>query len=293
MRTGFELSGGCGSMPYMSRSEPCRTADRSPAAGDSASVSAAYGFVGTGEITAAIVEGLHTNDAKPPAVFLSPRGRQVGRELANRFPNVRVCDSNQDVLDHAGSIVVAVRPQIARAVITELTFGPHHAVISAVAGLRVNQLTDWAAPAGHIVRAIPLPQAARNQSLTAMYPDNAVARELFGRVGEVFAPGDEEALAAISAATATFAAHLDYLTTIAGWLTDCGLDHDSATTYVTHIFGQLGQSLLGRGDALAALTDKHTTPGGINEQVMTDLRHEGMPDMVWGALDRILTRLRE
>ena len=44
----------------------------------------AYGFVGAGAITAAIVEGLHAGSANPPAVFLSPRGRSVGRELAGR-----------------------------------------------------------------------------------------------------------------------------------------------------------------------------------------------------------------
>lgn len=41
------------------------------------------------------------------------------------------------------------------------------------------------------------------------------------------------------------------------------------------------------------MTDKHTTPGGINEQLMTDLRGDGMPDAVRHALDRVLGRLRE
>ena len=50
-----------------------------------------------------------------------------------------------------------------------------------------------------------------------------------------------------------------------------------------------------RGDtaSLATLTDKHVTMGGINQQLMTDLRREGVPDVVRHAFDRILTRLRE
>jgi pyrroline-5-carboxylate reductase len=257
------------------------------------SSSAGYGFVGAGEITAAIVEGLNADVADPPAVFLSPRGRSVGRELASRFPNVQVCASNQDVLSNATSIVLAVRPQVARAVVEELSFRPRHVVISAIAGVGLERLHDWAASAGHIVRVIPLPQAARGQSLTVMYPDNAVARELFARVGRILVPSGESTFDAFSAATATFAAHFDYLSTIANWLADHGVDADAATAYTTHIFGQLGQSLLQRTNSLAALTDEHMTPGGINQQLMSDLRRDRLPDMVRRALDRILTRLRE
>jgi pyrroline-5-carboxylate reductase len=254
---------------------------------------AAYGFVGAGEIAAAIVEGLSTDVADPPQVFLSPRGRRVGQELARRFPNVKVCGSNQDVLDNATPVVLAVRPQIARAVLEELSFRRQHVVMSAMAGVPLERLRDWAAPAGHIVRLIPLPSAARGQSITVMYPENAVARELFGRVGGLLVPGEEETLDAFSAATATFAAHLDYLTTIARWLADQGVDHDAAAAYITHIFGQLGHSLLQRTGSLTALTDKHMTPGGTNEQLMTDLRRDGVPDLVRRALDRILARLRD
>ncbi|SHF63183.1 NAD(P)-binding domain-containing protein [Streptoalloteichus hindustanus] len=253
---------------------------------------AGYGFVGTGEITAAIVEGLSAGVADPPAVFLSPRGREVGRALADRFPNVRVCPSNQDVLDNATSIVLAVRPQIAHEVVEELTFRPHHVVISAVAGVPLERLRDWTAPAGRVVRSIPLPQAARRQSLTVLYPDDTVARGLFERVGGILVPGEEATLEAFSAATGTFAAHLDYLATIVSWLADQGVDSEVAAAYVTHIFGQLGQSLTRRTDSLATMTAKHMTPGGLNEQFMADLRREGTPEAARRALDRLLARLR-
>ncbi|MGJ7907528.1 pyrroline-5-carboxylate reductase dimerization domain-containing protein [Actinopolyspora sp. H202] len=254
---------------------------------------ATYGFVGTGEITAALVEGMHAGEAEPPAIFLSPRGRDVGRGLAQRFEDVHVCGSNQEVLDNATTIVLGVRPPVAHGVVTQLRFRPHHVVLSAVASVRLEQLHAWAAPAGRIVRAVPLPQSESGRGLTAMYPENALARELFGRVGGLLVPEHEAALEAISAATATFAAHLDHLTTIAGWLAEHGVDHESATTYTRHVFGQLGRSLLRDTESLAELADRHTTPGGINEQVMTELRNEGVPQVVRQALDRVLTRLRE
>jgi pyrroline-5-carboxylate reductase len=125
-----------------------------------------------------------------------------------------------------------------------------------------------------------------------MYPDDAAARELFGRLGGHLVPDEESTLEALSAATATFAAYLDHLTTIADWLTDHGVDHDAATAYTTHIFGQLSRSLLQPTDSLATLTEKHMTPGGINEQFLTDLRRGGAPDLVRRALDRVMARLQ-
>ncbi|WP_338597498.1 NAD(P)-binding domain-containing protein [Saccharopolyspora sp. SCSIO 74807] len=254
--------------------------------------STAYGFIGAGEITAAIVEGLHAQDAEPPAVFLSPRGHAVAGELAARFPGVQVCQSNQDVLDRATSIVLAVPLPVAQDVLEQLSFRAEHVLLSAVAGLRLHQLRDSAARAGSLVRTIPLPQAAHRQSLTTIYPDDTAARALFERVGGVLVADDEQSLDAFGAVTATFAAHLDYLATIADWLADQGIDRATATGFTTHIFGQLGISLAQHENALATMTGKHATPGGNNERLMAELRSEGMPDAVRRALDHVFDRLR-
>lgn len=251
----------------------------------------AYGFVGTGEITAAIVEGLCEGVAEPPEIYLSPRGRGTATELAARFPQVTVCGSNQDVLENASTIVLAVRPQIAREVLGELSFKPDHVLISAVAGVQVESLRQLTG-VGEITRVIPLPSASSRTSLTAMYPENAVARTLFEAVGSVVVPDSESALEAFSAATATVAAHLDYLSTIAGWLASQGVDQDAATSYISKIFGPVGASVLDHTGPFDTLIGKYMTPGGINEQIMTDLRNEGVPDQVRHALDRVLTRLR-
>jgi pyrroline-5-carboxylate reductase len=117
----------------------------------------AYGFVGAGEITAAIVHGLSAQVAGPPTIFLSPRGRTVGRELADQFTNVHVCGSNQEVLASATAVVLAVRPGQAREVLQELSFDRDHVLISALAGVRLSDLRAWSAPAGAVVRVIPLP----------------------------------------------------------------------------------------------------------------------------------------
>ena len=59
---------------------------------------AAYGFVGTGAITRAMVTGLSAVDPAPEIV-VSPRGAEASASLAGRFGNVRVAADNQAVVD--------------------------------------------------------------------------------------------------------------------------------------------------------------------------------------------------
>ncbi|GAA3840777.1 pyrroline-5-carboxylate reductase [Saccharothrix violaceirubra] len=246
-----------------------------------------YGFVGTGAITAAVVEGLGGGE-----IHLSPRGREVGRVLADRFPGVRVCATNQEVLDRADVVVLAVRPPVAPDVLPGLEFRPDHVVVSAIAGLEIARLRDWTGPVAAIVRSIPLPGAARGRSLTALYPDHPVARDLFERVGGVVVPEEERTLDAFSTVTGTFAAYLEYLTTITRWLADQGVAAGTASAYLRHIHGTLGESLPA-AESLTALSAEFTTPGGLNERFATTLRAAGVPDTVRRTLDELLAGLRD
>ena len=68
------------------------------------------GFIGVGEIAEAIIEGLAAGE-DPPRVVASPRGRERSASLADRFPSlVTVAASNQDVVDAADTVVLAVLP---------------------------------------------------------------------------------------------------------------------------------------------------------------------------------------
>jgi len=72
------------------------------------------GFIGTGEITSSIVTGLCSFGTTSHSIRLSPRNAAVATELSNRFKGISVASSNQEVLDHSDTIVIAVRPAAAR-----------------------------------------------------------------------------------------------------------------------------------------------------------------------------------
>jgi hypothetical protein len=118
------------------------------------------GFIGTGTIAAAIVEGLSKAEVSSLEIVVSPRNATIAQELEARFANVRVAKSNQTVLDASDLVVLAVRPQVAEEVLRGLRFRRVHHVVSLVATWPIDRVRSMVAPATTVARAAPLPFVA-------------------------------------------------------------------------------------------------------------------------------------
>jgi pyrroline-5-carboxylate reductase len=250
------------------------------------------GIVGVGAIAEAIVTGLCEGEDTPASIHLSPRNAARASRLANRYPSVHVVDSNQAVVDGADVVLLCVRPQDAQAVLPKLAFRGQQAVISVIAGIRIDALHRHVAPAEVIVRAIPLPAVATRKGLTAIHPPHEIARAVFDPLGGVVAVDDERAFDALAASTATIAAHMAYLDTISRWLSDRGIPQADATRYVAAVFGALSGTLLAtQMNDFRTLAEEYATAGGLNEQFLSTLRRAGTFDVVERALDDVAHRL--
>ena len=251
------------------------------------------GFVGTGAITRAMVTGLRSSGVELPSIHLSPRNPVVAADLANRFPHVSVASSNQGVLDGCETVVLAVRPQIARNVLSELRFRPDHHVISIVSALSLVKLSALVAPAGRVTRAVPLPSAAKRRSPTAIYPRDRGAVDLFASLGTAFEVDNEEEFDALCTATAAIASYFAFADSIASWLARRQIPQGKASDYVARIFSGLADTAVEMPEgSFQSLAADHATPGGINEQVLTHLVERGTFEAVSEALDAVMVRLR-
>ena len=133
------------------------------------------GFVGTGAITAAMVEGLSGGPLRDWPILLSPRNARVAADLAARFAQVRVAVDNQAVVDGADLVFIAVRPQVAEAVLAGLRFRAGQRIVSLVAALSVDRVTALTGGMAPVVRAIPLPFVAARTGVTPIHPADAAA----------------------------------------------------------------------------------------------------------------------
>ncbi len=250
------------------------------------------GFIGTGEITASIVTGLSSSGAKAHTIWLSPRNPVIARTLADRFEGTVVASSNQEVLDHSETIVIAVRPPVARTVLSELHFRADHQVISLVAALPLKSVSELVAPATRVTRAVPLPSTARRLSPTAIHPPDEAARALFGDLGTVFPVESEKAFDAVCATTATIASYCAFAEGIASWLAQRGVEESKAEEYIARLFlGVTASAVDSTGRRFQSLAAHHATAGGINEQFLHHLVDRGLLVSVSEGLDAILHRI--
>jgi len=249
------------------------------------------GFVGTGAITAAIVTGLSTEGGPRPAIRLSPRNAARASDLAIRFDNVSVRVSNQEVLDTSETVILAVRPQVAELVLSELKFPLGQAVISVVAGFPTRRLASLGVPGDQVWRAIPLPSIATRRSPTAVYPPGGPASELFAPLGRVFEIRVEDHLNAFSTATSTMAAHFGFIGQIAAWVARKGVPEQQAREYMACMFAGLADAGLETSQrSFEELAEAHATPGGLNAQVLRDMTDRGAFEILNEALDSVHRR---
>jgi len=251
------------------------------------------GFVGTGEITLAMVTGLSSSGNASHSIRLSPRNQAIAASLASRFPGVSVGSSNQEVLDFCETVVIAVKPQVARSVVSELRFRPDHHVISVVSALPLQSVRDLVAPATQVTRAVPLPSTAKRLGPTAIYPPDRLVESLFVSLGAVFAVDTEDEFDAMCAATATIASYFAFNDTIARWLAQNSIPESMARDYVGRmVFGLTTGAADAPERSFQSLASQHATAGGINERFLKHMVERGLLADISSGLDVILQRIR-
>jgi pyrroline-5-carboxylate reductase len=249
------------------------------------------GFIGTGTIAAAIVEGL-SSASTGHSVLLSPRNESVAARLASQFSNVQVAETNQAVLDRSDTIVLAVRPQIAHDVLSSLRFRSDHHVISLIPAVTLEYLRSVTAPSASVTRAVPLPSAARHESPTPIYPADAAVKELFSELGLVIELDREEEFEAFTTASAIMSTYFRMAGTVAEWMQREGVAPKNAQAYVSQILrGLAGATAASPHSDFAQLTEEHQTSDGLNEQVLRSLTQAGVFEDFNQALDGIRDRL--
>ena len=250
------------------------------------------GFLGTGAITSAIVTGLDSAGGARHSIRLSPRNAEIAADLAARFRGVSVASSNQNVLDESEVVLIAVRPQVAGNVLSELRFRADHHVISLVSGFSLSRVSDLVSPAGGVARAVPLPSAAKRRSPTAIYPRDNRTAELFDSLGAAFAVDSETEFAAFCTTTATIAAYFAFADGAASWLTRHGIPPEKARDYIARIYSGLADIAIEQPQRdFQSLAADHATAGGTNEQVLNDLVRHGVFESFSQALDGVMRRV--
>ncbi len=255
------------------------------------------GFVGTGELSTALIRGLVRCRGDRISVLVSPRSRQRSVALAVDLAQVELAASNQAAVDGSDFVFVAVLPQQADDVLDGLAFRPSHTVVSLVAGLDFPRLREAVAPASRVHRMVVLPTVARRAGPVLHYPESDELDGLFAGMGTPVRPRNPAELAAFGYAGGLMSSFFRMARSAAAWMEAEGVPPEAARDYLFSMFAALSETGLETPvDALPELTARFETPGGINERCRGFLESEDWFSVYARGLDAMkdhLARLAE
>ena len=249
------------------------------------------GIIGVGIIGTAIATGFCESHDENLKLILSPRGRERAQALKEKYPEqVEIAASNQEVVDRAEWVFLAVLPEQAEPLIQELTFRPEQKFINLVATLGVERARAIIGELSVIADVVPLPFNARHIGPIILYPPIREVQELLSQLGTVVSVNTPEQMAVLRSTTALMSPYYELLASVTDWCTEQGLEEKQARSYLTSFFGALSVIASGWEDGLHQLAGE-MTPGGLNWQALKGLEEQGNFTQWKEILDPVLKRV--
>ena len=225
----------------------------------------------------------------------------AGCRAAIEALGARAAAHNQEVVDFAGILVLAVKPQVLAGVLAGLSIPGHVPVVSICAGVPVDGIAAMTSPGQPIVRCMPNTPALLRAGITALYANanvtnagRAAAEEILGAVGKTLWVDDETAIDAVTALSGSGPAYFFYLMeamTEAGQ--SLGLTPDTAAALTVETAWGAARMARETGTAPAELRRRVTSPKGTTEAAINALNENGVTGHFIEALGRARRRSRE
>lgn len=248
-------------------------------------------FVGGGNMASALIGGLIAHGQSPEDI----RVVEIQPEAAGRLRKdwgVQTYDSMPPAIE-ASTLVLAVKPQQLRKVVTELPpLSAEVRVISVAAGIRTDSLSRWLRGHANIVRAMPNTPALVRQGVAGLYAMTGVSEEdrlhaqsLLRAVGSVVWVEKESDLDAVTAVSGSGPAYIfRFMEALIKAAVSLGLDEASARLLVLDTV--LGAARLAKEgpDSPETLRRKVTSPGGTTEAAIAVFEGAGLEPIVIEAV---------
>jgi pyrroline-5-carboxylate reductase len=248
-------------------------------------------FLGGGNMANALIGGLVARgfDTRAISVIeISPGARE---RIAGH--GVRVSTAPDAASGKADTLVLAVKPQDARAALASVASSIHgKLVISIAAGLRLGALSRWLGGHRKLVRCMPNTPALVGAGIAGLYAlpevsaeERARAERILGAVGEVVWLQDERLLDTVTAVSGSGPAYVFWLIEqLAEFAERAGIGSAQALKLARHTVLGSAKLAADSGDSPAELRRKVTSKGGTTEAALAVFDQEKLAERFARAL---------
>ncbi|MBN9159363.1 MAG: pyrroline-5-carboxylate reductase [Myxococcales bacterium 68-20] len=257
------------------------------------------GFIGGGNMAAALVKGLLHSKVVPPERIIVSDVKEERLRTLHDMHGVRTTTDNHELVRDADVVVLSVKPQVIDKVLAAIgkDVRPEQLVVSVAAGVPVSAMEARLPDGTRVVRTMPNTPATVDAGATAIAPgthateaDLEVAHELFAAVGRVVTL-DESLLDAVTGLSGSGPAYVMLMIeALADGGVKVGLHRDTALLLAAQTVYGSAKLLLETGEHPGRLKDMVTSPGGTAIAGLHTLESGGLRRTLIDAVEAATTR---
>jgi pyrroline-5-carboxylate reductase len=258
------------------------------------------GFIGGGNMAASLISGLIASGHSRRQIWVSDINPETLESLAADL-NVNTSANNEDVIEQADVIVLAVKPQALKEVAKNAAASIQQRkllVVSIAAGVTQNSLNHWLGHEIAIVRCMPNTPALVLTGATALYANSKVTSEqrtlaenILRSVGIALWVDKESDLDAVTAVSGSGPAYYFLLMeAMEKAALDLGLNEVTARLLVQQTALGAAKIALESPDSPEQLRRHVTSPGGATQEAIETFEQGGFAELVSKAIQAAHSR---
>ncbi len=236
-------------------------------------------IIGCGNLGMAILNGLLDRGIPGTHITATRRHTQSLSILAEK--GVGITTNNQEAVDNADIVIVALKPYTILEVLKKLSFDPkRHIIISLATGISIEAIAPLVNHAP-LFRAMPNTGADVGKSLTCVATKNtdndtaALVYEVFNAIGHTVIIDEELMDAATVMGACGIAFVMRFMRAMIQGGIQIGFDTKTATEIVNHTVQGAAELLITRKAHPESEIDKVTTPKGCTIAGLNEMEHNG------------------
>ncbi|HEY8159674.1 MAG TPA: pyrroline-5-carboxylate reductase [Methylobacter sp.] len=252
------------------------------------------GFIGGGNMASSLISGLIASGHAPEQIWVSDINPDTLADLKKQL-NINTTINNEDVINAADVVVLAVKPQTLSTVaqsIAALIQQKKPLVVSIAAGINQNSLSRWLGADTAIVRCMPNTPALVLTGATALHANNKVTAEqcdlaenILRAVGIALWVDDEAELDAVTAISGSGPAYFFLLMeAMEKAALELGLGRETSRLLVQQTALGAAKIALESAESPEQLRKRVTSPGGTTQRAIETFEQGGFTELVSKAL---------
>lgn len=259
------------------------------------------GFIGGGNMARSIIGGLVADSALTLNIQVYDQSKETLTKLEKEFAII-AATSNQTLVDECDVVVLAVKPQAMKSILSELNASHTKALfLSIAAGLKIASLTKWLGTEVAVVRTMPNTPALVRCGATGLFANTHTSAEqknyadvIMKAIGIALWVDSEDLLDSVTALSGSGPAYY-FLVMEAMQAAAEKLGLDAGTARQLTIQTALGAATLASqsSEELAVLRQRVTSPGGTTERAINTFMEHHLAEIFGKAMQAAYDRSKE